>query len=64
MRAYIIIINWCLSFFGLGMESTDGGVLPTLVGFAWFALSTLILIRAEKKGRFKEINKRFKIDEL
>lgn len=60
MRAYIIIINWCLSFFGLGMESTDGGVLPTLVGFTWFALSTLILIRADKKGELEKVNKLLK----
>lgn len=62
MKAYIIIINWTLSFFGLGMESTDGTVWGTLIGFVWFAMSTLILIRADKKGDLKKINKLFKVD--
>lgn len=61
---YIILANWTLSFFGLGMESVDGSIWGSVIGFAWFTLSTLLLIKAEKKGRFKEIEKRFKIDEL
>ena len=64
MRAWIIVINWCLSFFGLGLESTNGSVVPTIVGLAWFGLSTLIMVRADKKGQLKRIEKRFKIDEL
>lgn len=64
MKANIILINWSMSLFGLGMESADGGMLWALVGFTWFGLSTLILIRAGKKGTLKKIEKRFKIDEL
>lgn len=64
MRAYIIVANWVLSFFGLGVEGTNGSIWPTLVGFTWFILSTLILIRADKKGSLRKIEKRFKIDEL
>lgn len=64
MRAYIIVANWVLSFFGLGVEGANGSVWPTLVGFTWFILSTLILIRADKKGSLRKIEKRFKIDEL
>lgn len=64
MKAYIIIINWTLSIFGLGIESTDGTVWGTLIGFAWFALSTMILIRADKKGTMNKLDKLFKIDEL
>lgn len=50
MKAKLILINWALSFFGLGMESVDGGVLWTLIGFSWFMISTIILIKADKKG--------------
>lgn len=55
MKAKIILINWSLSFFGLGMEGVDGGMLWSLVGFSWFMLSTLVLIRADKRGLFKSI---------
>lgn len=52
MKANIILTNWSLSIFGLGMESTDGGMLWTLVGFAWFMISTLVLMRARRKRVF------------
>lgn len=64
MRAYIILINWTLSLFGLGLESTNGSIIPTLIGFTWFAVSTYILNRANKEGQLKKIERRFKIDEL
>lgn len=48
--SYAIIINWSLSLFGLGVESVDGGLLAPVVGFAWFGISTLVLIRAQKRG--------------
>ena len=64
MKAYIILINWVLSFFALGVETTDGGVWPAMVGLLWFGASSLILIRAEKKGLLKKVEKQFKIEEL
>ena len=64
MKAYIILINWSLSFFGLGMENADGGMLWTVIGFCWFMISTLIVIIAQRKGVLNRIEKRFKIDQL
>ena len=43
-------VNWALSFFGLGMESVDGGMLWSLIGFSWFMISTMVLIKADRKG--------------
>lgn len=60
MKAYIVIINWTLSFFGLGLESTDGTVWGSVIGVAWFALSTILLIRADKKGDLKKVERFFK----
>lgn len=60
MKAYIVIINWTLSFFGLGLESTDGTVWGSVIGVAWFALSTILLIRVDKKGDLKKVERFFK----
>ncbi len=55
MKAKIILINWSLSFFGLGMEGVDGGMLWPIVGWCWFMVSTGVLIKADRKGVFKSI---------
>lgn len=64
MKAYIILINWCLSFMALSIDTERGSFAAVMVVLAWFALSTLALIRAHKRGTFNKIEKRFKIDEL
>ena len=54
MKDWIIIINWSLSFFGLGMESVNGGMLWSIIGFTWFMISTLIVLKAQKRGLFSK----------
>lgn len=64
MKAYIILINWCISFMALSIDTERSGFVAVMIVFLWFVLSTLILIRAHKRGTFNKIEKRFKIDEL
>lgn len=64
MKAYIILINWCLSFMALSIDTEHSSFVAVMIVFAWFALSTVVLIRAHKRGTLRKIEKRFKIDEL
>ena len=64
MKAYIILINWCLSFMALSIDTERSSFVAVVIVLAWFAISTLFLIRAHKRGAFRKIEKRFKIDEL
>lgn len=64
MKAYIILINWCLSFMALSIDTERSSFVAVMAVFAWFVLSTLVLVRAHKRGTFRKIEKRFKIDEL
>jgi hypothetical protein len=36
----------------------------SMVAISWFLISGWLFLRAEKRGDYKEIEKRFKIDEL
>lgn len=64
MKAYIILINWCISFMALSIDTERSSFVAVMVVFAWFVLSTLVLVRAHKRGTFRKIEKRYKIDEL
>lgn len=64
MKAKIILINWCLSFTGLCIDAEQSPLWAVLVAVAWFALSSLLLKHADKKGWLKEIVKHYKLDEL
>lgn len=64
MKAYAILINWALSFMALSIDTEHSSFVAVMVVFAWFAISTIILVRAHGRGKFQKIEKRFKIDEL
>lgn len=64
MKAKIILINWLLSFMSLSIDTEKSSFIAVMIVFAWFAISSIIFIRAQRRGAFRELEKRFKIDEL
>jgi len=62
MKAKLILVNWCLSFFGLCIDTEHSPLWAVLIMVGWFCLSTLLLKYADKKGWMNEIVKRFKMD--
>lgn len=64
MKAYAILINWCLAFMALSIDTEQSSFVAVMIVLAWFVISTLLLTRAHKRGLFRKIEKRFKIDEL
>lgn len=57
MKAKFIAINWCLSFIGLSVDTERSSLLMVLVMIAWFTISSLLFIHADKKGWFDHIYK-------
>mgnify|MGYP005972873829 CR=1 FL=1 len=55
MKAKIILINWCLSFVGLSIDTECSPLWAVLVMVAWFFLSSLLLKYADKKGWMNNI---------
>lgn len=55
MKAKAILINFAISFIGLGLG---------VIGLAWFLTSCAILIRADRAGTMDKVNKQLKIDDL
>lgn len=64
MKDYFILINWILSFMALSIDTEESSLMAVMIVFAWFATSSIILIRAQRSGTLRKIEKRFKIDEL
>ena len=64
MKAKAILINWCLSFAALSIDTERSSFAAVCIIFAWFALSSVLFIKAQRRGAFRDIEKRFKIDEL
>lgn len=64
MKAKLILINWCLSFFGLCIDMEHSPLWAVLIAVGWFFISSLLLKYADKKGWMNEIVKRYKLDEL
>lgn len=60
----LIITNWVLSFMALSIDTEASSFIAVMIVLGWFLASSLILIRAQKRGVFNQIEKRFKIDEL
>lgn len=50
MKAKIILINWCLSFVGLSIDTERSPLWAVLVMVAWFFLSSFLLKYADKKA--------------
>ncbi len=64
MKSKIILINWMLSFAALSIDTEKSSFVAVMIVFAWFAISSIILIRAQRRGTLRKIEKQFKIDEL
>ncbi len=64
MKAKIILINWIASWFGLAIDTDHSPLWACLVAVAWFLVSGWLFLRATRRGDFRNIEKRFKIDEL
>ena len=64
MRGNIIGINWALSFIGLSVDTDQSASVAVGLMFGWFALSSLLLLYADRRGWMDRVVKRFKMDEL
>ena len=64
MKAKIILINWIISWFGLAIDTDHSPLWASLIAIIWFLLSGWLFLRATRRGDFRNIEKRFKIDEL
>ena len=64
MKAKLILVNWVFSFIGLMAANEYNPLWIALVGFGWFCVASLILIRADRKGVMDKLSKQLKIDEL
>lgn len=64
MKAYILMINWVLSLFALSVDTDTAPLKAVFAIVAWFTVSTILLIRASKKGVFNNIEKRFKMEDV
>lgn len=64
MKSKIIMINFFASWFGLAIDTEHSPLWASMAAIAWFLISGWLFLRAEKRGDYKEIEKRFKIDEL
>lgn len=60
----LIITNWVLSFMALSIDTEASSFIAVMIVLGWFLASSLILIRAQKRGVFNQIEKQFKIDQL
>lgn len=62
MKAKLIILNWCLSFSGLYVDTEKSTLVAVLLLFAWFILSSLLIRHAYNKGWLNSIISRHKIE--
>lgn len=64
MKAYLIFINWVLSFCSLSVD-TEGTAMWIVMAFVgWFVVSSVALLAAQKRGVFKSFEEKFKMEEL
>ncbi|MEA4950112.1 MAG: hypothetical protein VB068_10780 [Petrimonas sp.] len=64
MKSKIILINWMLSFMALSIDTEYSPLWASIAAVAWFLISGVLFLRASRRGDYKKIEKRFKIDEL
>jgi hypothetical protein len=61
MKAILILVNWLMSFAALlGVDTEIAPLTDVLIIFLWFAVSTIILMRADRTGAMKQLNELFK----
>jgi hypothetical protein len=64
MKAKLVIINLCLSFCGLSIDTERSPFWAVMLMVAWFAGSAALLNYADRRGWMDEIVKRYQLDEL
>lgn len=57
MKTKLILINWILSFMGLSIDTENSSLIAVMIVFSWFMVSTLLLVRAQKRGDLKRFEK-------
>ncbi len=57
MKSKAILTNWILSFMALSIDTDKSSFIAVIIVFAWFLLSTVILIRTSDRGIFKTSSK-------
>lgn len=50
MKSKAIIINWVLAFMSLSIDTEKSSLLAVMIVISWFTISTLVLVRAQKRG--------------
>ena len=64
MKVKLILINFIVSWFGLSIDTEYSPLWACLVAVVWFLVSSILFLRAARRGDFRNIEKRFKINEL
>lgn len=64
MKAKLILINFIASWFGLSIDTEYSPLWACMLAVAWFLASGTLFLRVARRGDYREIEKRFKIDEL
>lgn len=64
MKAKLILLNFIVSWFGLAIDTEYSPLWASLIAVGWFLVSGVLFLRATRRGDYREIEKRFKINEL
>jgi hypothetical protein len=64
MKAKLILSNFIVSWFGLAIDTEHSPLWACLIAVVWFIVSGMLFLRAAGRGDFRDIEKRFKIDDL
>lgn len=64
MKAKLILLNFIVSWFGLSIDTEYSPLWASLLAVIWFLVSGVLFLRATRRGDYREIEKRFKINEL
>lgn len=64
MKAKLILINFMASWFGLSIDTEYSPLWVCLIAVSWFLISGLLFLLATRRGDYRKIEKRFKINEL
>ena len=64
LKAKIIIGNFIASWFGLAIDTEYTPIWICMTAILWFLVSGSLFLWAARRGYFRKIEKRFKIDEL
>lgn len=64
MKSKLILTNFITSWFGLAIDTEYSPLWACLLAVAWFLFSGALFLYTARRGDFRKIEKRFKINEL